>query len=66
MAGMCDAWEYQAKLEWSDVTGEERYPNLVEEGCRQELETFQQMGVYEYVLRVEAMVDKYGNLAGVM
>ena len=62
---MCDECEHKAKVEWDDVTGDELDPQLVEEGCKEELEMFKRMKVYEYVLRRDAQADAEGKMVGV-
>ena len=56
------SWEPQ---DWDEKSGEPLDPVKVAEGCAEELKTFKEMGVYEYVRRSKAEADKGGKIVGV-
>ena len=66
---MCDPeeqypGEYMSEV-FDDTSGEPLNEKLVEEACAEEMRSFAEMNVYEYVLRSEAERDPRGRIVGV-
>ena len=48
-----------------DSSGKVRDERLVQEACEEEMQSFRDMGVYEYVLRTTAQQAPNGRIVGV-
>lgn len=65
---MCEEevkWGEYYSAEYDDITGEELDPKLVKKGQMEEMRRFEQMKVYDYVLRGEAQKNSNGKFVGV-
>ena len=50
---------------YDDSSGEALDKRLVQETCEEDMQSFRDMGVYEYVLRTNAHQDPNGRVVGV-
>ena len=68
MPDMCDPNEFvwgNLGHHFDDTSGEALDEAMVKEACAEELRSFREMDVYEYVLRSEAEQDPRGRIVGV-
>ena len=61
MCEQVEGWEMKLGLEYfDDTSGEPMDEALVQAACREELQSFKDIGVYEYVRREVAAQDQRG------